>query len=916
MTFATLSLGTPCFLRMAILAGPALFGSLTLTAQPAPPPQVVVPAPAGTPEVQAPKVKAPETGKAQEKATPPKAKQAKGKKDEGKKESAAGTKGEKQGKDPQGKVPAAEGKTQEDQAGKTEPKQGGAQNPIDPAELLAPFDSEGLLGRLRSAVGIEHLEEDALVNSLLPYLTGERKQLVLEVRTLIGALSDVRFRVREDAEKSLLNLGPRVRPILEEIAVKELPFEAQVRLEHVKKALSAMGDEDIQRRARMARGLAECLEYRPGQLEAGALLQALDHIDPNVRLAAIRSLGEQLRDPDRARHAGDAFRKRTMAELGQLNLERRNATLTALGTMPLPSSNELLMQNLGDDKKPTSLRLLALRILVTRNGADKKSEIAAACTGRDSALLKSALDYLLAPPATPTPGKKSEMPQGKTPAGEEVASKAEPEPEPADPAQLRITLKDQGSLSTSILGTLGEKVRLVAPEEYGDLDELRIPRGRIDRIDNPDALPRRAPGQYLVLMKTGTRLCVDKLAFDGKKLRGEALGRSIELDRSQLRSIFPANARLRAYGGSRLHDQLRLTGNEGKPIEGDILTMGGGTFKIQTKEGPKEFKREQLSSILFKVDRSTNRDIVIGDLNQYVQIDLADKQRLVGYLLDLEGDHIGLASRNIGCLALPLADTKTIQLSNSGQALTGFRLIVNYEESKVVEIDGEGRVVWELEELFYPADAELLVNGNVLITEQADGAVREYDRKGDVVWEYTDLQRPRSASKLPNGNVLIADPTANRVVEVGPDKKLVWEYTKKQAGKAVFRPYDVERLTNGNTLIVDFDDSKGSRVFEVSPDNRIVWEYKGTFLDADRLPNGNTLVCRSTGKGKSFECLEITPNKQIAWRITTKDYPYDVDRLPDGNTIVAEEGGVRIYNREGKMIKTVYKAWSYEVNSY
>jgi len=625
-------------------------------------------------------------------------------------------------------------------------------------------------------------------------------------------------------------------------------------------------------------------------------------------------LGEQLRDPERAQDSGEAFTKRTVAELNQLNLERRNATLTALGTMPLPSSNTFLMKILKDEKKPTSLRLLALRILVARNGNTTQTEIAAICKGRDAALLKSSLEYLIAATTDKAPGKGEESAKGKDPTGEETAK--QDETEEVSPPQLRITLKDQGSLSTSVLGTLGEKVRLVAPEEYGDLNELRIPRGRIDRIDNPDALPRRAPGQYLVLMKTGTRLCIDKLVFDGKKLKGEALGRSIELDRSQLRSIFPANAKLRAYGGSRLHDQLRLLGSEGKPVEGDILTMGVEGFKIQTKEGPKEFKRDQLSSILFKVDRSTNRDIVIGDLNQYVQIDLADNQRLVGYLLDLEADHIGLASRNIGCLALPLADTKTIQLSNSGQALTGFRLIVNYEESKVVEIDGEGRIVWELEELFYPADAELLVNGNVLITEQADGAVREYNRKGDVVWEYTDLQRPRSASKLPNGNVLISDPTANRVVEISPDKKVVWEYTKKQAGKAVFRPYDVERLTNGNTLIVDFDDSKGSRVFEVSPDNRIVWEYKGTFLDADRLPNGNTLVCRSTGKGKAFEVLEITPNKQIAWRITTKDYPYDVDRLPDGNTIVAEEGGVRIYNREGKMIKTVYKSWSYEVNSY
>jgi len=781
----------------------------------------------------------------------------------------------------------------------------------DPAELLAPFDSEGLLGRLRSAAGIKHLEEDVLVNSLLPYLTGERKQLVLKVGTLIAALSDVRFQVREESEKELLNLGPRVRSILDEIRIKSLPFEAQVRLEHVKESLSRMGDEDIQRRARMARGLAECLEYRPGELETRALLLALDHIDPNVRLAAIRSLGEQLRDPGRAELSGAAFRKRTLPELKQQNLERRDATLTALGTMPLANSQKLLMDVLGDETKATSVRLLALRILTMPQAAEsaKKSELEAACKGRDASLLKASLAYLKSrTPEVLEPGKAADKAEGETVSKSEV--------EKQDPPQLQITLKDQGNLSTSILGTLGEKFRLVAPEEYGDLDELRIPRGRIDRIENPDAKATGAPddlGQYLVLLKTGTRLQIADLVFDGKTLKGKTLGRKIQFHRSQLRSIFPAGAKLRAYGGSRLHDQVRLVGGEGKPIEGDLVSVTPEGFELKTKDGTKKFAKAKLGSILFRVARSTNTDIVLGDLNQYIQIDLADGQRLVGYLLDLENDHIGLASRNIGCLALPLAETRSIQLSNSGQALTGFRLIVNYEESKVVEVDGEGRVVWELEELFYPADAELLVNGNVLITEQADGAVREYDRKGEVVWEYTELQRPRSASKLANGNVLVADPTGNRVVEISPDKKIVWFFDKKNAGKALFRPYDAERLTNGNTLIVDFE---GHRVFEVGQDKRVVWEYKGDFLDADRLPNGNTLVCRSTGKGKAFEALEITPNKQIAWRITTKDYPYDVDRLPDGNTIVAEEGGVRIYNRAGKMIKTVYKSWSYEVNSY
>ena len=63
----------------------------------------------------------------------------------------------------------------------------------------------------------------------------------------------------------------------------------------------------------------------------------------------------------------------------------------------------------------------------------------------------------------------------------------------------------------------------------------------------------------------------------------------------------------------------------------------------------------------------------------------------------------------------------------------------------------------------------------------------------------------------------------------------------------------------------------GSRVIEVDPtSNEIAWEYKGTpaisffsfhVSGAERLPNGNTLVCEG-GAGRLFE---LTPNKELVW---------------------------------------------------
>lgn len=69
-----------------------------------------------------------------------------------------------------------------------------------------------------------------------------------------------------------------------------------------------------------------------------------------------------------------------------------------------------------------------------------------------------------------------------------------------------------------------------------------------------------------------------------------------------------------------------------------------------------------------------------------------------------------------------------------------------------------------------------------------------------------------------------------------------------------------------------------SRVLEVNPKtNKIAWEYKDRNTvkfrspvagGAQRLPNGNTLICEST-KGLLFE---VTRDKQIVWEFVSPFY--------------------------------------------
>ena len=84
-------------------------------------------------------------------------------------------------------------------------------------------------------------------------------------------------------------------------------------------------------------------------------------------------------------------------------------------------------------------------------------------------------------------------------------------------------------------------------------------------------------------------------------------------------------------------------------------------------------------------------------------------------------------------------------------------------------------------------------------------------------------------------------------------------------------------LENGRILLFDNGSHRRapstnySRVIEVDPaTNEIAWEYRGDppisfysyqISGAQRLPNGNTLIC----EGAPGRLFEVTPNHQIVW---------------------------------------------------
>ncbi len=204
----------------------------------------------------------------------------------------------------------------------------------------------------------------------------------------------------------------------------------------------------------------------------------------------------------------------------------------------------------------------------------------------------------------------------------------------------------------------------------------------------------------------------------------------------------------------------------------------------------------------------------------------------------------------------------------------------------VYEIERNGNIVWSYLDKKVSHDADRLPNGNTLVVyghedKVSDAQVKEVNPEGEIVWAwyakdhfyespYKDIYdqgwtHTNAASRLPNGNTLISLRNFNFVVEVDSQGSVV-----RTIGEGIYhRQHDPEVLANGNILIADH--SKPERAVEIDAETgKVVWQFLWRerdirpVRDANRLPNGNTLITGST------KVIEVTTEGEIVWQLTLK----------------------------------------------
>ncbi len=178
----------------------------------------------------------------------------------------------------------------------------------------------------------------------------------------------------------------------------------------------------------------------------------------------------------------------------------------------------------------------------------------------------------------------------------------------------------------------------------------------------------------------------------------------------------------------------------------------------------------------------------------------------------------------------------------------------------VVEMTTAGRIVWEWrswEHLDPETDRITLqdrryewTHGNT-VAEMPDGGIvlsfRDIStvlvvdrRSGRITWKLGSppLAQQHAPTPLPNGNLLIFDNGTHRpdhpvpysrVIEIDrATKQIVWSFQERRLWD-FFSPYisNAQRLPNGNTLICE---GNFGRLFEVTRDGTVVWEYVNPYF--------------------------------------------------------------------------------------
>ena len=229
----------------------------------------------------------------------------------------------------------------------------------------------------------------------------------------------------------------------------------------------------------------------------------------------------------------------------------------------------------------------------------------------------------------------------------------------------------------------------------------------------------------------------------------------------------------------------------------------------------------------------------------------------------------------------------------------GYTMMVLLDAGRIMEVNADRKMLWQIDNLDFPLDAQMLPGERILVAEYKGNRVTERNRKGEILWK-KDLEGPLMAQRLPNRSTLIA--TRYQLLEIDRAGKQVFRWmcpegtwimkAQKQPGgdmglvlgnalnttstfvrlNALGREVAsfavavrtsggrVEMLANGHVLLPLKDENK---VVEYDAQGKEVWQANSPDpVAAVRLANGHTLITAY----QSQQAVEVDGTGKEVWK--------------------------------------------------
>jgi hypothetical protein len=445
------------------------------------------------------------------------------------------------------------------------------------------FQNESLPQRL-DQVGKLLAERKAAFTALVARIHGDHREYRLKIDRLLGELADPRWQVRENAERTLIEVGGRAFTEIQAKKEKYDVLDQQIRCARILDALVAKGTEQEDREKRTLRGLVLTALYLDGEPRLlRALRSALGHTNAAIADGAIRALGK---------HGGDDEADAVAQIVAAPNSIHRLAAVSALGRMRAAKALAHCRQLLWP-KTAAAGPLAAVALSRTETMA-----IVRALHSRDDAPAKALLQEIAghADPVLAAAAKVT-LPAVKT------------------PAKAKLTLSPDRVVAEGTFGTFfGDSYTLA--DAFPGVPTAELSTGDCDTFDFPDHAVVPAKTSRLFLNQ-GSLVNGEVLAItaDQVRVRSPLFG-ELALPRKDVQGIAFDPALDRLVGASTAFDRVRM--RDATFVEGALLRGDASTLVSKPAEGAeRSLAIGEVSGVLF-----TRPSLNEPDTTTYSRVDL------------------------------------------------------------------------------------------------------------------------------------------------------------------------------------------------------------------------------------------------------------------------------------------------------